>query len=74
MADAGSAAATPATANGIAVASATPAPFPTILDHVNVAQINVAVPQSLRVSEANRYYPLSDIVWRKTRLGTVTRK
>ncbi len=40
-----------------------------ILDHVNVAQINVTVPQSLRVSEANRYYPLGDIVWREDPIG-----
>lgn len=30
----------------------------------DVEQINVTVPDSLRVSEANMYYPLADIVWR----------
>ncbi|MFN4171379.1 MAG: DUF6778 family protein [Pseudorhodobacter sp.] len=30
----------------------------------NVREINVTVPRSLSVSEANMYYPLADIVWR----------
>ena len=30
----------------------------------NVVDIRVAVPQHLRVSEANVFYPLADIVWR----------
>lgn len=30
----------------------------------NVVRLNVTVPQSLSVSEANLYYPGSDIVWR----------
>ena len=30
-----------------------------------VEQVNVIVPQSLLVSEANRYYPSGDIVWRE---------
>lgn len=30
----------------------------------NVQEVNVVVPRSLTVSEANRYYPTSDIVWR----------
>ncbi len=30
----------------------------------DVQQVNVTVPQNLRVSEANVYYPLADIVWR----------
>ena len=32
-------------------------------------QINVDVPHSLKVSEANRYYPSGDIVWREDPLG-----
>lgn len=39
-----------------------------------ITAINVNVPQSLKVSEANRYYPSSDIVWREDPLGTVTRR
>lgn len=35
----------------------------------DVQQINVAVPQKLRVSEANMYYPLADIVWRGEQVG-----
>ncbi|WP_192931146.1 DUF6778 family protein [Gemmobacter serpentinus] len=30
----------------------------------DVQQVNVTVPEKLRVSEANMYYPLADIVWR----------
>jgi hypothetical protein len=34
-----------------------------------VMDINVTVPRTLKVSEANRYYPVSDIVWRGDPLG-----
>jgi hypothetical protein len=34
-----------------------------------VVQVAVNVPQSLRVSEANRYYPSGDIVWREDPIG-----
>jgi hypothetical protein len=40
-----------------------------ILQQINVAQINVSVPTKLRVSEANRYYPYGDIVWREDPMG-----
>ncbi|MCF6443562.1 DUF6778 family protein [Nereida sp. MMG025] len=40
-----------------------------IAPSVNIAQINVRVPRSLRVSEANRYYPSGDIVWREDPIG-----
>ena len=40
-----------------------------ILSQINVAKINVTVPQRLRVSEANRYYPNGDIVWRGDPIG-----
>ena len=40
-----------------------------IMQKINVAQINVVVPNSLSVSEANRYYPGSDIVWREDPIG-----
>ncbi|MCX7565287.1 hypothetical protein OS189_02880 [Sulfitobacter sp. F26169L] len=40
-----------------------------ILRQINVARINVSVPTSLKVSEANRYYPHGDIVWREDPLG-----
>lgn len=36
---------------------------------INVAQINVTVPERLKVSEANRYYPSGDIVWREDPIG-----
>lgn len=35
----------------------------------DVQQINVSVPGKLRVSEANMYYPLADIVWRGEPVG-----
>lgn len=41
----------------------------TALPDLNIVQINVEVPQDLRVSEANRYYPGSDIVWREDPIG-----
>lgn len=40
-----------------------------VLRQINVAQINVNVPQTLSVSEANRYYPMADIVWRGDPIG-----
>jgi Family of unknown function (DUF6778) len=36
---------------------------------VHVNSINVQVPRSLKVSEANRYYPSGDIVWRGDPVG-----
>lgn len=35
------------------------------MPNYRVEQVNVIVPQSLIVSEANRYYPNGDIVWRE---------
>lgn len=35
----------------------------------NVVAINIMVPYDLKVSEANSYYPLADIVWRGEPLG-----
>ena len=40
-----------------------------ILKQINVAKVNVRVPTSLKVSEANRYYPAGDIVWREDPMG-----
>jgi hypothetical protein len=42
------------------------APSPVSFD---VQEVRVSVPQSLKVSEANRYYPGGDIVWREDPLG-----
>lgn len=36
---------------------------------LQISQINVVVPQRLKVSEANRYYPSGDIVWRGDPIG-----
>lgn len=35
----------------------------------DVQSVRVTVPESLRVSEANRYYPSGDIVWREDPIG-----
>lgn len=35
----------------------------------DVQAINVVVPEDLRVSEANQYYPIADIVWRGDPIG-----
>ncbi|MGB5865465.1 MAG: DUF6778 family protein [Sulfitobacter sp.] len=40
-----------------------------ILRQINITKINVHVPQTLSVSEANRYYPTADIVWRGDPMG-----
>ena len=40
-------------------------PFAEAMPSYNVQRVNVIVPDSLIVSEANRYYPTSDIVWRE---------
>jgi len=34
-----------------------------------IVAVNVSVPDTLRVSEANRYYPSGDIVWREDPIG-----
>lgn len=36
---------------------------------LDVQQIRVSVPKSLKASEANRYYPMGDIVWREDAPG-----
>ncbi len=49
---------------------ATPeAPAASALSDFKVVQVSVNVPDSLRVSEANRYYPSGDIVWREDPIG-----
>ena len=45
---------------------ALPAAF---LSNLQISKILVFVPQSLKVSEANRYYPSGDIVWRGDPIG-----
>ena len=35
----------------------------------SVTAVNVSVPETLRVSEANRFYPGGDIVWREDPIG-----
>lgn len=41
----------------------------TVLPPVSVHKISVDVPRSLEVSEANRYLPAGDIVWREDPVG-----
>jgi len=45
------------------------APQMVAMPSMRVAQINVVVPERLKVSEANRYYPSGDIVWRGDAIG-----
>jgi hypothetical protein len=40
------------------------ASYSLVAPQYDVTAVNVAVPESLRVSEANMYYPVADIVWR----------
>ena len=69
----GACAAPDITSRGAALSGADLMAFPiegaTIEGEVLIAQydvraVNVTVPRSLRVSEANLYYPLADVVWR----------
>ncbi|WP_295317642.1 DUF6778 family protein [Roseobacter sp.] len=43
--------------------------FEEAVSSYNVTRVNVTVPRSLIVSEANRYYPKGDIVWREDPVG-----
>ncbi len=43
--------------------------YASTLPSVRVGEINVLVPQSLKVSERNSYYPGGDIVWRGDAIG-----
>lgn len=55
--------------------AAAPAPLPVAETRpaanaaLDVMRINVRVPRSLKVSEANTYRPIADIVWREDPLG-----
>ncbi|MFY0680494.1 MAG: hypothetical protein JXR13_07990 [Thalassovita sp.] len=44
-------------------------PAPVAAPAVAIADYNIKVSRGLRVSEANTYYPLGDIVWRGDRVG-----
>lgn len=46
-----------------------PAAEQTARGNLNVQRIEVRVPETLKVSEANSYYPRADIVWREDPLG-----
>ncbi|MEL6912983.1 MAG: DUF6778 family protein [Pseudomonadota bacterium] len=43
--------------------------FQEIQPSFDVTELRVAVPRDLRVSEANSYYPIADIVWRGDPMG-----
>lgn len=45
------------------------APQVTVETNYRLDGISIGIPQDLRVSEANRYYPVADIVWRGDELG-----
>jgi len=45
------------------------AAYVSLLTDVRVENITVRVPRSLKVSEANRYLPAGDIVWREDPIG-----
>lgn len=42
---------------------------PVAVPDVNIVRVSVTVPESLTVSEANRYLPPEDIVWREDPMG-----
>ncbi|MGB8813776.1 MAG: DUF6778 family protein [Paracoccaceae bacterium] len=49
---------------GLSVASKNGPTTVALAPQYDVAQIRILVPTSLKVSEANRFYPLADVVWR----------
>ena len=51
------------------IAAQTPITVPAYVEPLNVTAVQVHVPDSLTVSEANSYYPNADIVWREDLLG-----
>ncbi len=54
---------------GVAMRAAPVSGRPVFRTSYRVTEVRVAVPRALRVSEANAYYPLADIVWRGDALG-----
>lgn len=58
-----------ATAPAVAPAAARPGDTIYFESQYDVQQINISVPYSLRVSEANTFHPNADIVWRGDPLG-----
>lgn len=64
-----SACATQDTATRRAPVQAPAATVPVLSEPVMISDFNISVPRSLKVSEANRYYPGGDIVWRGEPLG-----
>lgn len=40
-----------------------------VIGPINVTKVSVTVPSTLKVSEAHRYYPFADIVWRGEPVG-----
>lgn len=50
--------------SALSVATKSAAPVVAMTAQYDVQDIRVSVPQSLRVSEANMFYPVADIVWR----------
>ena len=44
-------------------------PAARVVGSYTVTAVNVTVPETLRVSEANRFYPGGDIVWREDPIG-----
>lgn len=51
-------------AMGLGLQTTAGAGYSLMTPHYDVVSVNIAVPESLRVSEANMYYPIADIVWR----------
>jgi len=56
-------------ASSAPLGSISPAIAPLPVPSISVTGVEVVVPRSLRVSEANRYLPSGDIVWREDPFG-----
>ncbi|MDP4031494.1 MAG: hypothetical protein Q8P60_01340 [Pseudorhodobacter sp.] len=50
--------------SGLSVASKNTAQVVALAPQYDVAEIRISVPETLKVSEANLFYPVADIVWR----------
>lgn len=55
--------------SSITIASQNAARIVTLAPKYDIAEIRVSVPETLRVSEANLFFPVADIVWRGEPIG-----
>jgi len=59
----------PSPASPVGASPGQPSPVAPTYAQYSVADIRISVPRDLKVSEANKFYPIADIVWRGEPLG-----